>query len=112
MNYSNYEREIVERLGVDLIGWPLHGSIRQPGKLSYEDAVILRNALAQKDCKWVKLTYEQVLARKNSNLERVANGEVIYGPPRKQRARTKGPTDREECDSADNEQVDVEMSDL
>jgi hypothetical protein len=107
MNYDNYERQIVERLGVELIGWPLHGSVRQPGKLSYEDAVILRNALTLKDCKWVKLTHEQVLARKGNNSERAANGEAIYGPPRKQRARNNGPVDRE---GANDGQEDIDMS--
>jgi hypothetical protein len=111
MNYENYERQIVECLGVELIGWPLHGSVQQPGKLSYEDAVILRNALVQKDCKWVKLTCEQVLSRKDNNLEREANGEAIYGPSRKRRARNNIPADREEGNNGDIGQVDVEMPD-
>jgi hypothetical protein len=68
MNYENYERKIVERLGVELIGWPLHGSIHQPGTLATEDAIILQDALACKDCKWVKLTHEQVTARRDNNL--------------------------------------------
>jgi len=101
MNYDNYERQIVERLGVMLIGWPLHGSIRQPGGLLIEDAIILKNALHTKNCKWVILTHQEVMSWKASNLQRQANGEVIYGPPRKQRARNDAPMSGErETDTA------------
>jgi hypothetical protein len=80
MNYENYECKIVEHLGVKLVGWPLHGRVCQPGTLSIEDAIILRKALADKSCKWVRLTDVQVMARKDDNLKRQANGEVVYGP--------------------------------
>lgn len=112
MNYENYERQIVERFGVELVGWPLHGSVCQPGKLTIDDAVILRRALGCGDCKWVKLTHEQVETRKDNNQRHHADGEAIYGPPRKQRKRNKAPTNREDGGSINNGQTDQEMHDL
>jgi hypothetical protein len=111
MNYENYERQIVERFGVVLIGWPLGGSICQPGKLPIDDATILRNALAREECKWVKLTHAQVIARKARNSKRQENGEVVYGPPRKPRATKMVPTQANmEGNGDDDGQIDHEMS--
>ena len=104
MNYENYEHQIVECLGVALIGWPLHGNICQPGRLAIDDATVLRNALDSEDCKWVILTHQQLASRKASNLQRQANGEAIYGPPRKKRAQNKAPMSQE------GEDNDEEMS--
>ena len=87
MNYEHYEDKIVEALGVHLVGWPLDDPVCNPGKMSTTQAIILSNALKSGECKWVNLTSEQVEARKASNAQRVSNGEQVYGPPRKKRAR-------------------------
>jgi 3-dehydroquinate dehydratase len=87
MNYANYEGKIVEKLGVALEGWPVHGQIRNPGELGYVDAILLRDALNSKECQWIRLNAQQLAARKASNVQRVANGEKVYGPPRKKYAK-------------------------
>jgi len=85
MNYANYERAIVEKYGVELTGWPIHGHIRNPGELSSNDNIILRDALDHGRCKWRRFTPAEALARKDSNKQRAANGEPVYGPTRKSR---------------------------
>jgi len=95
MNYVHYEHDIVEKLGVALAGWPLDGSICNPGALISDDALVLRNALANKTCKWIRLTAQQLEDQKASNMQHAANGEDIYGPPQKKRARKAGSADRE-----------------
>jgi len=87
MNYSHYKDKIVESFGVALDGWPIRGGVSNPGSLSCYDVDTLRDALAHRACKWVKLTPEEVLARQIDNQQRTASGEQVYGPPRKQRAR-------------------------
>ena len=87
MNYDHYEDKVVEALGVELVGWPLDGPIRNPGKISTNEAIIVSNALKKGMCQWVILTSEQLDARRASNAQRVGNGEQVYGPPRKKRAR-------------------------
>ncbi len=83
MNYLNYEWQIVEKYGVELTGWPIHGCIRNPGELSSDDNAILKDTLDHGRCKWRRLTEEEVSARKHSNKEQKANGETVYGPTRK-----------------------------
>jgi len=87
MNYTHYEDKIVETFNVALDSWPLCSRVCNPGGLSCYEASTLKDALASGACKWTTLTPEEVSARKVDNLYRVANGEQVYGPPRKQRAR-------------------------
>ncbi len=86
MNYAHCEASIVESYGVALTGWPIAGPIRNPGELDSKDIITLRRALLEKKCKWIILTQEQRAERKASNALRVADGEQVYGPPRKKRA--------------------------
>jgi hypothetical protein len=88
MNYINYERKIVELFGVELTGWPLPGHIRNPGELSSHDIAVLKNVLVKDQCKWKALTERELDARVSSNQQRDQNGESVYGPSRKPRART------------------------
>jgi len=91
MNYKNYERRIVEQYGIELSGWPLLlGGVCNPGELNTHDTAILKKALVDDQCKWKILTQEEVTAWVHSNKQREANGESVYGPSRKSRAR-KGP---------------------
>ena len=87
MNYKNYERKIVEELGVALIGWPGDGTVENPGTISMDKGTALRNALKKKECQWVKLTSEQLETRKSQNAQRAEDAEKVYGPPRKKRAK-------------------------
>ncbi len=68
MNYVYYEHDIVEKLGVALAGWPLGGFICNLGALTSNDALVLRNALANKMCKWIRLTVQQLEDWKASNM--------------------------------------------
>jgi hypothetical protein len=86
MNYVNYEQQIAEKYGVKLTGWPIHSPICNPGQLSSDDTAILKDALDHGMCKWRQLTPEEVLAWKDSNKQWAANGEPVYGPPRKPRS--------------------------
>ncbi|KAH9955750.1 hypothetical protein BC827DRAFT_1158100 [Russula dissimulans] len=92
MNYTHYEDKIVESLGVALVGWPINGPVQNPGELTRDDAIILKHALETKDCKWIRLTTQQIATRKARNKQCLADGEQVYGPPRKQRARKIGPS--------------------
>jgi hypothetical protein len=102
MNYTHYERQ-VEKLGVAIVGWPLGGRICNPGALTSDDALVLRSALADRTCKWVRLTAQQLEERKASNAQRAINGEDVYGPPRKKRAKKTGPADGERNEDGDEE---------
>ena len=103
MNYTHYEDKIVESFGVALDGWPLHGHVCNPGTLSSSDMNTLWKALACSVCKWVALTPEELSAQKIDNQHCVANGEEVYGPPRKQRAQNVAPCGGGDNGSDDNE---------
>jgi hypothetical protein len=107
INYSRYEAMIVEQLAVALDGWPLPGCVQNPGDLNTNNMSILSNALSRGICKWVALTPEEVSARKLYNQQCVANGEQVYGPPRKQRAQKVashgGDGNNSDDDDSDNE---------
>ncbi len=90
MEYVHYEDSIVEKMGVELVGWPFEGRICNPGTLKCEEAFALKNALANKQCKWVSLTKQQVADRKARNKRCLEQGEEVYGPPRKKRATKTG----------------------
>jgi len=87
MNYSHYEDKIVKSLGVALVGWPLPSHVCNPGSLSSNDVDTLMKALDRRACKWITLMPEEVSAWKIDNQHHAANGEQVYGPLRKQRAR-------------------------
>ncbi len=104
MNYMNYERKIVEKLGVALIGWPGNSEVENPGGLSPDKGLALRNALETKECRWIILTTEQQEAWKIKNVECEKDGKKVYGPPQKKWARRSAPEDEgvEEMDRVDN----------
>jgi hypothetical protein len=83
MNYNNYERQIVEKYGIALIGWP-EGLVRNPSKLGGRPELeSLLNDLRSEKCKWVKLTDEELEDRVNENIKRAERGEPIYQPRKK-----------------------------
>lgn len=89
MNYTNYERDVVEALGVELKNFP-GGVVRQPGDLKRPELQALVIALGAPEndrrCHWVILESSEWTARKELNAERIANGEQVY-KPRKRRVR-------------------------
>ena len=85
MNYDNYERKIVERFAVELIGWPDDLlPIRNPGQLGGRDRVQkLFVALTTNVCHWKKLSEQDRQRRIELNTERHARGEQVYKPSKK-----------------------------
>ncbi|KAG1745800.1 hypothetical protein EDD22DRAFT_973002 [Suillus occidentalis] len=73
MNYTNYERNIVEHYGFALVNWPLSGHIQNPSKVGRRAEVQrLLDALKSQSCEWVKLTDEERVAHMKDNQERHA----------------------------------------
>jgi len=106
MNYIHYEDKIVEVLEVALDGWPIPGRVCNPGDLNSYDIEKLRKALTRRVCKWITLTPEEVSARRIDNQQCAANGEQVYGPPRKQWAQnvvSHSGGDSDDDDDADDE---------
>ncbi|KIK15941.1 hypothetical protein PISMIDRAFT_114259, partial [Pisolithus microcarpus 441] len=75
MNYINYKKQIMEKLGVALHGWPIPGHVCNPSKLEK-----LLDALKEEKCKWVRLTPQELATRIADNKARQAWGEQIYQP--------------------------------
>ncbi|THG93253.1 hypothetical protein EW026_g7939 [Hermanssonia centrifuga] len=91
MNYDNYEGKIVERYGVELVGFPC--TLTNPANLGRTD---LEKAIAAFDtgtCYWRKLSKCELEVRIKSNQGRQAAGEQVYKArkvaPRKQRGNPK-----------------------
>lgn len=79
MNYTNYERNIVEHRSFVLVGWPLGGPVWNPSKVGGRSGVeSLLRALHQGSCHWVKLTDTELYARMKDNRARAARGEPVY----------------------------------
>ncbi|KAG1782060.1 hypothetical protein EV702DRAFT_961417, partial [Suillus placidus] len=73
MNYTNYERNIVEHYGLALVNWPLSGHVRNPSKVGGRAQVqSLLDALKSRSCEWVRLTDEERVTRMKDNRERHA----------------------------------------
>ncbi|KAI5990791.1 hypothetical protein EDC04DRAFT_2614047 [Pisolithus marmoratus] len=52
INYTNYEKQIVEKLGVVLHGWLVPGHICNPSKVKQTELEKLLDALKEETCKW------------------------------------------------------------
>lgn len=107
MNYNNYEHSIVERYGVELVGWPSDLlPIRNPSTIGGRERVqCLLDALDAHPCCWVELSPEELVARISSNQARQANGECVY-KPRKKRAAKSLEKSREHVESSEDEIVE------
>lgn len=87
MNYVNFEDQIVQRFGIDLIGWPGNVKFVNPSEMSDSIAPLqeLSAALSDGTCKFVTLS----LAEQNARRERIAAdeaaGRTAPRKPRKQR---------------------------
>ncbi|KAG1731305.1 hypothetical protein EDD22DRAFT_788494, partial [Suillus occidentalis] len=99
MNYTNYERAIVERYGVELYNWPLPGTVKNPSKVGGRAHVQkLLDALKSHSCKWVSLSEDDLRDRMTENRECQARGEQVY-VPRKARVRVSQHASKEMVDS-------------
>jgi hypothetical protein len=62
MNYVNYDKEIVERYKVKLVGWTYERFVNPSHIGTVTDICKLRDALKSGECKWVKLNQHELQA--------------------------------------------------
>lgn len=113
MNYVNFERDFVVKLGIDVVAWA-HDKFINPSEISTSLAPLQKLATALKDgtCRFVRLSEAAHRAREAAYTEKVATGAVSVrkeredkGVPRNKRCRTT--TDGEEADD-DEEQPAIQ----
>jgi hypothetical protein len=85
MNYQNYNTQVIERLGVKLVGWT-HNKLVSPYEIhSVDDLRMLHNALVCGACFWMRLSKREMTRHKADMEEREAAGEVVV---KKRKARS------------------------
>ncbi|EJD34332.1 hypothetical protein AURDEDRAFT_176619 [Auricularia subglabra TFB-10046 SS5] len=63
MNYTSYDRVIVGRYGLRLVGWPCGDCVCNPGNLTTKGELLkLHAALTNKTCRWEKVPEEELAA--------------------------------------------------
>ncbi|KAI0037665.1 hypothetical protein FA95DRAFT_1614001 [Auriscalpium vulgare] len=72
MQYKNYEEAIVLRFEVELRGWPIAGTIVDPGVLKRKELSAVAVALKNGNCRWEKLSAEEARVRLAEHEERIA----------------------------------------
>jgi hypothetical protein len=86
MSYIKYERDIVSKYKVKLVGWPLTVKFANPSEIgTVDDIRHLRQVLKIGECKWVVLTRRQQIAHEEIFAAKVASGELV-GKKRKERS--------------------------
>lgn len=84
MNYMNYDKAIIQKHHIKLIGWPKNVKFVTPANLSSIDEVrTLRHVLKSNECRWVRLSQAEVDEHMATIVEREAAGEQV-GRKRKQ----------------------------
>lgn len=108
MNYDNYERSIVVRYHVRLVGWP--GAFKSPSTImQVKEARDLRAALKSGACRWIKMSPADVKLHNEEMEEREEMGEVI-GKKRKVRC-DKGTTRGDGEDGSEGDEDEDEDED-
>jgi hypothetical protein len=81
MNYNNYEGQIVENFGIELVNFP-GGTVVQPGTLPHAQLqqliVALEHPVEADHCRWVTLSPMALQKRIKDNQARQARGEQVY----------------------------------
>ncbi|TFK60512.1 hypothetical protein BDN72DRAFT_864296 [Pluteus cervinus] len=78
MNYENYERRVVEKYSIALVGWPLD-KVTNPGFITTQaDLALVACALDSGACKWVKLSAKELSARVKQNKVRQQRHGDVY----------------------------------
>ncbi|KAH9918798.1 uncharacterized protein B0H18DRAFT_1122874 [Fomitopsis serialis] len=126
MNYKSFEHEIVIKYGIDIEGWtPGKDRFINPSDLSDSLPLLrtLHEALESGTCKFIRLSAEQVSARRKAYDARVNAGEVVtrktrkdkggsHKKPPKRKGRKKGkhrsdqPSDDDSNSSEDSDEDD------
>ena len=81
MKWKDYEKSLVKRYGVQLVGWPRDFPF-DIEKLREDDLKLLNKALDNETCRWVRVTIEETEARL---ADEAASGDVDK-LPRKRRS--------------------------
>jgi len=77
MNYQNYNTQVIERLGVKLVGWT-YSKLVSPYEIhSVDDLRMLHNALVCGACFWMRLSKREMTHHKADMEEHKAAGEVV-----------------------------------
>lgn len=115
MQYVNYERDIVLRFGIELIGWT-HPTWINPSELSTSLPPLqaLLDAIKSGTCKFVRLTHGDRKVREAEYYKKVEAGEIDIGrKKRKDAGKKRGPRKKqrqvdseEDSDSANNTDVE------
>ncbi|KIY47939.1 hypothetical protein FISHEDRAFT_74160 [Fistulina hepatica ATCC 64428] len=105
MEYVQYERKIVQDLGIVLEGWPLEEPLTRPSALGSLLGKLekLRNALIEGTCNFHKISAKEKAQRYQEWCGRIASGEVIEKLRKEQsdKGMAKGP--RVPTDNQDND---------
>lgn len=111
MNYVNYEKSIIQKYHIKLVGWPEDVNFINPASLTnVDDLRKLRQALRTQACLWVKFSDREVRQHTKSIKQREVSGACVgckwktrsnKGKPRKQVARKHQDKDADDCDDGD-----------
>jgi len=111
MNYVNYEKSIIRKYHVKLVGWPENIKFANPANLtSVEELRQLQQALRTHVCHWIKLTDREVRQYAETIEQREASGEQV-GHKRKQRSDKGKPRKRVACLDEEDDQSSGLLSD-
>jgi hypothetical protein len=77
MQYVRYEEEIIHKQGIELVGWT-YDKIVNPSQMSsaLEPLSRLRNAIKERQCKFVRLPPQEIKARIAAYDNRIEKGET------------------------------------
>ena len=77
MNYQNYDTQIIQRLGVKLVGWTHHIIVSPYEIYTIDDLRTLRDALVCGACFWMRISKRELSQHKADMEKREAMGEVV-----------------------------------
>lgn len=77
MNYQNYDTQVIQRLGVKLVGWTHHELVSPYEIHCVDDLRTLHAALVCGACFWMRLSKGEVARHKADVEKREAAGEVV-----------------------------------
>ncbi|KAF8328053.1 hypothetical protein F5887DRAFT_898053 [Amanita rubescens] len=113
MNYVNYEKSIIQKYRLKLVGWPDDVKFTNPASLtSVDDLRKLRHALRTQTCHWVKLSDRELRQHTESIKQREVSGECVgrkrkarsdKGKSRKRVARERPDNDLDDGDDDDGD---------
>lgn len=101
MHYTNYHKDIVQRYKVKLVGWT-HSKFVNPSELSTSlpPLQVLLDAIKSGECKFIKLTADEVRDEDDLYREKIRNGEIIL----KERATRKDKGKKRKTPSSGNKE--------